>query len=451
MEGEGEGNKLHCQHQKSKVIAMCHFINSFAINKCNSSCFILQGNSTNPWLQQHWEKVFNCSFDNKTCSAISKQDFASYFNKSFPFVDRVADAVLMMANASSRLLNSTKCSGQKSRDCLTGPNLLRELKATRQMGYAGWLELDANGDRPSPFTIYQLKPPSSQGGALTRAVVAKYDMLTGIVTYVNNISWHRNLFGEGRDQPESRCSDACKPREKREQEKVDCCWTCVACAVNEYVTDNGTQCIRCRNFFWPDPNLTSSSCSPIPPYTPWTLSTSARATQITLALLCLVAAVSVFVFFLRHGQHTVIRASSRQLSFLMLLAIVHGYTTVIMLLAPPNDVTCRITFLLFCLSFTLLYGSLLVRTVRIFRIFRANLKSTMYPSMTDGITQVFLSLGLLLVQVSLPSSVGGNVSGNSCASTVKSKLILQSAACIRSHFPEDRKESIRYHLNRFSS
>ena len=312
----------------------------------------------------------------------------------------LADAVQVMANASSRILSSCS-SPHVLRTCITGPLLLHELKDTQQYGYSGWLDFDENGDRLNTYTIYQVKPLKGKGGYFSTELVARYDPMKTSLTFLGNISWLRHEPAKGRVNPQSQCSADCKPRQKRALEKVNCCWTCVPCRANEYATDDSTECVKCRDFFWPSPNLTSTTCVPILPATAWTLYGTYTVLQIILASLCLVAAFSVFVFFLRHRHRRVIKASSRELSFLMLLAIVLGYTTVIMLLAPPNDVTCRISFILFCSSFTLLYGSLFVRTVRIFRIFRDNIESTRRPRMTGCGHQVVFSLALLLVQVSL--------------------------------------------------
>ena len=306
----------------------------------------------------------------------------------------------MVANASSRILQGKHCLGLQtpSRACITGPSLLQELKATQQNGYPGWLELNANGDRQGRYSIQQLKPAQSEGGELSKVMVAEFDSLTKVMTYVNNISWIQNKAAEGHDHPESLCSHACKPHEARVVQEVFCCWTCVPCRANEHLTINGTRCTQCRDFFWPDPKQANTTCVPIAPTTP-RLDTVTGVIQMTLALLCLVVTGVVFVFFHRYRQRRVIKASSRELSFLMLLGITIGYTTIIMLLAPPTEVTCRFSFFLFCVSFTLLYGPLLVRAVRIFRIFKASKSTTTRPRMVDSSHQLIFSFVLFFVQV----------------------------------------------------
>ena len=307
----------------------------------------------------------------------------------------------MIANASSRVLQSTQCAGRTPwHACIPGYSLLQQLFATHQNGYSGWLEFDANGDRHGHFSIQQFRPARSKGEALTTVTVAEFATRTETMGYINTIKWLRNKPREGYDHPESQCSDPCKAKERRSRMDISCCWTCVACSANEYPTYDGTRCVKCRDFFWPETKQANATCTQIQPTTP-RMDTVSGAIQIALALLCLVATFVVFVFFLYHIQSKVIKASSRELCFLMLLGIAIGFTTIIMLLAPPTGVTCRITFFMFCVSFTLLYGPLLVRAVRIFRIFNASKRTPTRPRMTNSIPQLLFSFILFFVQVSL--------------------------------------------------
>jgi hypothetical protein len=83
----------------------------------------------------------------------------------------------------------------------------------------------------------------------------------------------------------------------------------------------------------------------------------------------------------------------------MLLAIGVGYVVMVLLLAPPTGVTCRISFILFCLSVAMLYGPLLVRALRIFRIFEASKKSAARPKYVETMHQLIFCLALIVIQV----------------------------------------------------
>ncbi|KAK7506493.1 hypothetical protein BaRGS_00001968 [Batillaria attramentaria] len=308
--------------------------------------------TTDPWFPEFWDEFFLCSLDNGTCrpnmTVGEDEDHVAS-----PRVSILLDTVYMFTNATMRVLNSPECRGRvgaAARACVTGPRLLQELKVTRQAGHTGWLELDENGDRLGKYRISQVVPAPLSDGPFELVTLAEFDSLTGNMTVLRNVTWAHHQPQVNLTHPESRCSWPCGPGEARVPQEVTCCWLCQPCRVNEYLAYNGTR--------------------------------------------------SVFVYFHRHRNCRVIKASSRELSFLMLLAIAIGYVTMITLITPPNDVTCRVNFLLFCLSFALIYGPLLVRALRIYRIFEAGQKSAQRPRMIDSHHQLLFSFGFLSVQVS---------------------------------------------------
>ena len=369
---------------------------------CLSTLF--QEDTSDPWFAEFWEKLFDCSLDNGTCdTTLTAGDSNDTDNGPTSIAGHLIDTVSMLANATARVLNSSDCSalaGAAARACVTGPRLLQELKATRQNGYTGWLELDSNGDRLGRYVVEQVMPGSGRSGGAVFSVVrlAEFDSLTSRMNVVRNVSWDYYLPRHGLSHPDSRCSYPCGPHEARVVQEVTCCWLCQPCRVNERLILNGTRCDPCPAFTWPDPSNANTTCLSIPPDT-LRLNSLMGGVQAALALLCLLFCVVVFVFFHRHRKCRVIKASSRQLSFLILLAISLGYLVIVTLLAPPTDITCRVNFLLFCVSFTLIYGPLLVRALRIFRIFEASKRSARRPRMIDTSHQLIFSFVFLFIQV----------------------------------------------------
>lgn len=319
----------------------------------------------------------------------------------------------MFANATARILNSPDCrlhTRTEARGCLTGPRLLAELKATRQQGYSGWLELDVNGDRLGKYLLRQVLPAwdiqSEPGITYVQVPVAEYDSLKESMRVIQRISWaYFQLPKVNQTAPESRCSWPCAVGQARVPQEVKCCWFCLPCRVNERLSGNGTRCEACPLYTWPDLDTDRTSCSSIPLDTPqWP---SVRGVvQTTVAVGSFLCCAAVFVFFGHKRRCRVIKASSRELSHLMLLAIVLGSVVMVTLLAPPDEFTCRVNFFMFCLSFALLYGPLLVRTLRIYRIFEAGQRSIRRPGMVSSGHQIFFSLGLVLVQVSMEIKIG---------------------------------------------
>ncbi|XP_025088527.1 metabotropic glutamate receptor 3-like [Pomacea canaliculata] len=364
--------------------------------------------SDDPWLRDFWEEYFRCSLSNGTCPENLTISAHGDGYVAQAYTAYIADTVHMIANATARVLRSTHCAGRtgsQARACVTGPRLLEEIKLTQQEGYTGWLELDNDGDRLGRYEIRQLLP--GDGGALTEMLVARFDARLGEFSHLRNFSWvHFQIAEDAQnpDIPESRCSWPCSIGEARIPQEVTCCWLCRPCRPNEQLVLNGTMCQTCPTFTWPDPATGYSTCYDISPDTP-TFASLRGVLQTLAALACCALCLAVLVFFVRHWNCRIIKACSRELSLLMLLAIGLGYVTMVTLLAPPSEVSCRINYLLFCLSFAVIYGSLLVRAQRIYRIFDAGQRSTQRPRLIGSSHQLLLAAGLILVQVLICSLI----------------------------------------------
>ncbi|XP_025102405.1 metabotropic glutamate receptor-like [Pomacea canaliculata] len=370
----------------------------------------------NPWFEEFWEGFFNCSLHNGTCSANqtlhARKGELSYSR----ILGYVVDTIAVIANATARVLMSPACAGlagRQARTCVTGTRLLSEVKVTHEQGLTGWLELEDNGDRLGSYVVSQVLPlHAAVPGALTSKVVSTFDAHSKTFTEVSDVDWryHTRLQEESNRlnwslfPPESRCSWPCSIGEARIPQEVTCCWLCRPCRPNEHLVLNGTMCQTCPTFTWPDPATGYSTCYDISPDTP-TFASLRGVLQTLAALACCALCLAVLVFFVRHWNCRIIKACSRELSLLMLLAIGLGYVTMVTLLAPPSEVSCRINYLLFCLSFAVIYGSLLVRAQRIYRIFDAGQRSTQRPRLIGSSHQLLFAAGLILVQVLICSLI----------------------------------------------
>ncbi|GFO22790.1 metabotropic glutamate receptor-like [Plakobranchus ocellatus] len=207
-------------------------------------------------------------------------------------------------------------------------------------------------------------------------------------------------------RPESSCSRECKPREINVPEKTPCCWKCHLCRDNEMVAENGTKCIECPLFFWPDETLNFRNCTPIPPEYPHL---DDVAVIFEVATSCLGIAISLIVCaaFIYLRESKVIKASGRELSCIQLFAIVVGYATMLVYASPPSNVLCSVAYFLFCLTLDLHYAALLVKAVRIYRIFHAAAKGNRGLRMTSPASQVILVCCIVMGQAVISTCVTG--------------------------------------------
>lgn len=308
----------------------------------------------------------------------------------------ILNAISMINNATSRVLNSSDCSaltGAAARDCVTGPRLLGELRSILESCKANYLHWD--DEQRTSFVVKQVAKSSSQG-KVDFVDVSLVDIVSNeSYPTSNNVSWAHLTGIVG--TPKSVCSEPCQQGTAKLVLGVHCCWLCVHCEVNEKITStNG--CVRCPRFYWPESTAGNTTCAKIEPvHSHW--ATKIWIVYILTAViglvLCLVAAISYCHF----RSNKIIYDSPLARSFVALLGIALGFTDLLTEVFTYSDVSCRLSNLLVSLSFIALYGSLFVRCVCIYRIFDAFLKQAPLPRFTDGRHKMLGALGLLLVQV----------------------------------------------------
>lgn len=118
---------------------------------------------------------------------------------------------------------------------------------------------------------------------------------------------------------------------------------------------------------------------------------------------CLGIGVTIFVIvlFIKNNDTPIIRASGRELSYMLLLGILFCYALTFSLLAKPTYGNCVGQRFGIGVGFSIIYGALLVKTNRISRIFDNAAKSAIRPKYISPRSQVIITLILILVQVGI--------------------------------------------------
>lgn len=255
------------------------------------------------------------------------------------------------------------------------------------------MKLDENGDLLGNFDIFQYVDDD-----LKAVKVGEFDTSADLLIRMQRTTWKYHRLAKGATFPNSRCSEPCHPGEIRIQRKVKCCWRCKACRFNEFVDKN--KCRPCPENEWPDKAFNFTICMEV------TLrmrifGDPVRIAQLVLSIMGLLACVAVGAFFVYHRNNHVIKASSRELSAEILFAIALGYATASSFLAIPSRLTCVVNFVMFSVSFNLIYGPLLVKTVRIYRIFYSSVSAVgaLRLRLIGSTYQLIFSFILLLIQV----------------------------------------------------
>ncbi|RWS00267.1 metabotropic glutamate receptor 1-like protein, partial [Dinothrombium tinctorium] len=181
-----------------------------------------------------------------------------------------------------------------------------------------------------------------------------------------------------------------------QSDSVKCCWVCVPCHENQYLEDE-YRCKNCSLGWGPNENLTGCNRIPIE-YIHW----SETSSLVAMAIACIGFIMTFFtmVVFIRHNNTPVVKASTRELSYMIMIGMFLCYGTTFVLIAKPSKLTCTATQILPGFSFAVIYASLVTKTNRIARILAGSKKRiiTKKPRFMSSGAQVAISLTLISIE-----------------------------------------------------
>ncbi|XP_038059986.1 metabotropic glutamate receptor 2-like [Patiria miniata] len=243
--------------------------------------------------------------------------------------------------------------------------------------------------------VIKLKDSPKKEFELKRIGVYKYKERNLTITEPN-IPWGVPGDAGEYSPPPSYCSRPCEPGFIRTGiGSRECCWECTPCAVRDVVV-NETVCITCENRENPDDaRLNCEAAKPL--YIHWE-DPVAIVLMVVTSLGILSTGLAFFGYF-RNNKHPLIKASSRELSYIMLLGVLLCYGLVFSFFGQPSVATCYVIRIGFMLGFTFTYAPLLTRANRIYRIFRAGKRSTKRPSFISPWSQVIIASGFIVIQL----------------------------------------------------
>ncbi|XP_031563061.1 uncharacterized protein LOC116298676 [Actinia tenebrosa] len=212
----------------------------------------------------------------------------------------------------------------------------------------------------------------------------------------DKISWGNAVSSP----PVSICSKPCVYPKIRQPHASHprCCWDCISCHANQIILNDS--CQSCPQGYRPQANFTS--CGMIPQVHP-DFRAALAIFIVVLTALGIVGTCLTGIFYLKHLNHPVIKASGRELSFLITLGILLCYVAVFPAFTKPSPVTCSLSRYFGSVCYTFCYAPLLMKTIRIYRIFTLAKKTVARPSMVSPKSQVLVTSGLISIQFLITS------------------------------------------------
>ena len=292
---------------------------------------------------------------------------------SSPYIAYTIDAVYAFAHALHNmyackephgLLEGGKCpTVQQSK--IKGEDLHFYLRDVSFQGLTGTIEFDKNGD---PFeACYDIVNFKSSSKGFSEVLVGWWARKTSPRLHLDvpNITWNSQSGYKG--VPLSVCSHDCKPGERRVT-KSPCCWECVSCPLGT-ISSSGiySNCSECPKR--QKPNEKRTECVDLPQNNLNWNNISAIAVSSTAGV-GLVLTILCFVVFIRHRNTPIVKASNRELSFLLLTVVALFFVLAFLYLLIPTDLLCRAINIWRYTVFTLCVSILLLKSRKIVKAFQ---------------------------------------------------------------------------------
>ncbi|XP_003461681.2 metabotropic glutamate receptor 6 [Cavia porcellus] len=362
----------------------------------------LENNRRNIWFAEFWEENFNCkltSSGNQADDSVRKCTGEERIGQDSAYeqegkVQFVIDAVYAIAHA-LHSMHQALCPGHlglcPAMEPTDGRTLLQYIRAVRFNGSAGTpVMFNENGDAPGRYDIFQYQATNGSAHSGGYQVVGQW--AEALRLDVEALLWS----GGQREVPTSLCSLPCGPGERKKMVKgVPCCWHCEACDGYRFQVDEFT-CESCPGDMRPMPNHTGCRPTPVVRLTwasPW------AALPLLLAVLGIMATTTVVGTFVRHNDTPIVRASGRELSYVLLTGIFLIYAITFLMVAEPGAAVCAARRLFLGLGTTLSYSALLTKTNRIYRIFEQGKRSVTPPPFISPTSQLVITFSLTSLQV----------------------------------------------------
>ncbi|XP_061909688.1 metabotropic glutamate receptor 7-like isoform X1 [Entelurus aequoreus] len=359
----------------------------------------LENNRRNVWFAEFWEENFNCRLlstskkedTTRKCTGQERIGIDSKYEQEGK-VQFVIDAVYAMAHALHNMQRDLcpdhpgVCPQMESAE---GKNLLKYIRNSSFNGSAATpVVFNKNGDAPGRYDLFQFQ--------MTNSSMPEYK---GVGQWVETLQLRLEelQWPDGEQEvPISVCSLPCKTGERKKRVKgMPCCWHCELCDGYQYQYDE-TSCRLCAYNMRPDPNRTA--CQPIPIiklewHSPWAV------IPVFLAMLGIIATIFVMATFVRYNDTPIVRASGRELSYVLLTGIFLCYITTFLMIAKPDVGVCAFRRIFLGLGMCISYAALLTKTNRIYRIFEQGKQTVTAPRFISPTSQIAITSSLICVQL----------------------------------------------------
>ena len=359
-----------------------------------------------PWLGEYLDSMFGCVWypngTSRDCNHenVTIGDIPNYEPSFFasPTIDAVYAFAHALHNMSAEMCNYTLCNAilVTSSGKINGDLFRKYLGGVQFPGVSqDTVAFDANQDlKSSGYNIVNLQPETGN----------KSDMMS--FKYKDVGSWSNSELSLQVDKiwwntvhlkpPISMCSQPCAFGyfEKPVRGEAPCCWTCEQCGPGQ--ASDGKTCFNCPAGEIPD--QLQQSCQRLRlEVLDWS-----HPLAIILLIVSLLGAAMTIAFtavFAIFRKSRVIKATSRELSAVILCGIFLGYLLPLIYIGTPHAVSCAFRRYGIGICLSLCFGALFVKLSRIHRIFNQKKLTTKLPHFIDWKSQLVFTAIIVMLQL----------------------------------------------------
>ena len=287
-----------------------------------------------------------------------------------------------------------RCDGMKNN--LTGETFLEYLYDVTFNGIRYHdVSFDKNGDPTGAYEINYLQ--KDDNGQYKVASLGFWNS-----AYKENTLTLNNAYGI--EEIISTCSDPCNEGMVQSIINQNCpsCFKCIPCVGSTYSNNsNGTNCSLCDDNHWGnDPLSGSTHCVPVK-VQHLDYSNGWSIVSMCFASIVLIILTIIIIIFVINWNTPVVKSSDREQMVMLLVGIGICCILTFVIVAPPSTAVCVFQRIYVWFWFSLAFGALLVKIIRVARIFYSIKSSAKRPSFTQPIYQAIFTIAIVSFQLLL--------------------------------------------------
>ncbi|XP_029440266.1 vomeronasal type-2 receptor 26-like [Rhinatrema bivittatum] len=222
--------------------------------------------------------------------------------------------------------------------------------------------------------------------------------------------------------PVSVCSESCGPgfRKAILEGQPACCFDCIPCSKEEFSNQtDAKECMKCPEDQWPTKRQDGCQKKTIE------FLSYLEPLGMVLAVISVLGAMmsaAILVIFIQNRNTPVVKANNRELSYLLLLALILSFGCSLIFIGHPMTLTCTVQQMTFGIVFAICISCLLAKTIMVVIAFNAtkptsNLKLLVGPRLSNALVftcsliQVLICVSWLIMappfyQMNMKSQMG---------------------------------------------